>query len=133
MVKKWIVILSILILLVIGCVLEYKYVNGAFEYLENCLIEYRAMIAEDNKDGNIDTIENVTYLEKMHNKWNKKNDLLKSLIWHTGIKDIEIGIARIKTYTEENNYTEAKTELEALIDYLQHYSDDFILSWDTFL
>ena len=56
--------------------------------------------------------------------------MLKCLIWHTGIKDVEIGLARISVYIEENDYTEASAEVLSLVDYLTHYSDDFRISWE---
>ena len=54
--------------------------------------------------------------------------MLKALIWHTGIKDIEVGLARIKIYTMQNDFKEASSELEGLIDYVEHYKEDFTLS-----
>ena len=126
MVKKWITISVIFVALVVGCAFEYNYVNKSFDYLHNELASYRLML-EENED-HIDSQENITFIEELHESWHKKVAILKALIWHTGIKDIEVGLSRIKTYTEENNVEEARTELEALIDYVQHYSDDFDLS-----
>lgn len=126
MVKKWIIISLIFALLIVGCSLEYTFVNGSFDNLVTMLSDYKPMLDEDKE--HIDTEQNISYIENTHKKWHKKVSVLKALIWHTGIKDIEIGLARIKTYTEENDYTEALTELEALIDYVHHYSDDFDLS-----
>ncbi len=126
MVKKWIVMSVIAVALVVGCVLEYRFVNGSFDSLHSELVEFKMQIDENSEQ--IDTEENIGAIEKVHEKWHKEINVLKSLIWHTGLKDIEIGLARIKTYTEENDYTEASAELTSLIDYVQHYSDDFDLS-----
>ena len=126
MVKKWIVILSIMVFLVVGCIIEYKYINNAFEYLHNNLINYQELLDIDKE--NINTQDNVKYISNLHNNWHNKYKVLKSLIWHSGIKDIEVGLSRIKTYTQENDYTEAKAELQALIDYIRHYSEDFTFS-----
>jgi len=126
MVKKWIVILSIIVFLVVGCIIEYKYINNAFEYLHNNLINYQELLDIDKE--NINTQDNVKYISNLHNNWHNKYKVLKSLIWHSGIKDIEVGLSRIKTYTQENDYTEAKAELQALIDYIRHYSEDFTFS-----
>ena len=131
MVKKWIVILVITIGLCVGCVVEYKFVNNAFDFLHDELVEYKEMIALTQE--NIDTEENVLFVEKLHQKWHKKVKGLKSLIWHTGIKDIEIGLARIKIYTDQNDYKETLAELEGLIDYVRHYREDFTLSIENLL
>ena len=47
---------------------------------------------------------------------------------YVNIKDVEIGLARISVYIEENNYTEAYAEIAALIDFSAHYLDDFRIS-----
>lgn len=126
MVKKWIFILSLMAVLTVSCVLEYRFVNNSFEYLHSKLIEYKQMI-DQNKEQ-IDTEENIVYVQALHENWHKKSRILKALIWHTGIKDIEVGLSRIETYTSENNYTEALAELDSLIDYVMHYSSDFKLT-----
>lgn len=126
MVKKWIFILSLMAVLTVSCVLEYRFVNNSFEYLHLKLIEYKQMI-DQNKEQ-IDTEENIVYVQALHENWHKKSNILKALIWHTGIKDIEVGLSRIETYTSENDYTEALAELDSLIDYVMHYSSDFKLT-----
>lgn len=131
MVKKWIVIGVITALLVVSCVLEYRFVNGSFAYLDGELKTFKEMIATNEEQ--IDSEENITYIENVHKNWHTKTNILKALIWHTGLKDIEISLSRIKTYTEENDYTEALAELDQLIDYVAHYASDFTLSLENLL
>ena len=131
MVKKWVVILLIFILLIVGCVLEGVYVNRSFQKFEARLVTAKAMLKED--DGSIDNEENINFLKDIENDWDKNIKVLKSLIWHTGLKEIEIGISRVITYTEENNFTEAMTELNAILDYLDTYQDEFKLSFENLL
>lgn len=126
MVKKWIIILSIIAVLVVGCCLESKFVNNAFDEMTRDLATYQQML--DATEENINLEQNVKYLENLHNKFHKKEKVLKSLIWHTGLKDVEVSISRILTYTEENDYTEASVETTALLDYCRHYSQDFKIS-----
>ncbi len=128
MVKKWIFILSLIAVLVTSCILEYRFVNNSFEFLHNELITFKQMLDTDKE--HIDTEENVQFVENIHKKWHKKSDVLKALIWHTGIKDIEVGLSRIATYVSENDYTEALAETDSLIDYVMHYSSDFKLTFE---
>lgn len=128
MVKKWIVILSLIAVLAVGCVLEYRFVNNSFEFLHKQLQIYKQMIDQDSE--NIDSSENVKFVQDLHEVWHKKSNTLKALIWHTGIKDIEVGLSRIETYTTENDYTETLAELDSLIDYVAHYSSDFKLTFE---
>lgn len=126
MVKKWIIMLSLAVALVFGCIVESRYVNKSFEWLINSM-ETLQIVATENKE-NIDTDEIIKLSYSIHNEWHKKVKVLKCLIWHTGIKDVEIGLARIAVYIEENDYTEAYAEIASLIDYSAHYLDDFRIS-----
>lgn len=126
MVKKWIVMVVLTIILIAGCIAESFYVNKSFDWLINSLETVQIELTE-NKDK-IDTDKFIEEIYELHNKWHKKVKLLKCLIWHTNIKDVEIGLARISVYIEENNYTEAYAEIASLIDFSAHYLDDFRIS-----
>lgn len=126
MVRKWIVILSFMILLGVGCVLEYRFVNNSFVTLQDDLVSFKQKIESDRE--HIDTEENVLFVQNVHEKWHKKSKVLKALIWHTGIKDIEVGLSRIETYASENDFTETLAELDSLLDYVSHYASDFKLA-----
>lgn len=114
------------IILIAGCIAESFYVNKSFDWLINSLETVQIELTE-NKDK-IDTDKFIEEIYELHNKWHKKVKLLKCLIWHTNIKDVEIGLARISVYIEENNYTEAYAEIASLIDFSAHYLDDFRIS-----
>ena len=131
MVKKWIVMITLTIVLVVGCILESNYINKSFNWLINSLETLQIELTE-NKEK-IDTDELVKKAYGVHENWHKKVKVLKCLIWHTWIKDVEIGLARIAVYVEEDDYTEAYAELASLIDYCAHYSDDFRISAENIL
>lgn len=131
MVKKWITISIIFALLVVGCTLEYRFVNNSFNSLSRDLAVYKQMLEKDEEVTS--TAENIMYIDSLHDRWHKKVEGLKALIWHTGLKEVESGLSRIKTYSEEDDYTEAMTELNALIDYVEHYKSDFTLSLENLL
>lgn len=131
MVKKWIVIVSIMLLLIAGCIVENTYISGSFKSFHKRLESAKVMLKED--DGAIDNEENINFLKSIETDWDKNIIGLKSVIWHTGLKEIEIGLSRVITYTEENNFTEAMTELNAILDYLDTYSGEFRLSLENLL
>lgn len=126
MVKKWIIMISLLIVMIVGCIIETNYVNSSFKWLINSLETLQIEITEQKE--NIDDEKFVSLAYEIHDQWNQKVKTLKCLIWHSGIKDVEIGLARIAVYVKENNYTEASAEIGSLIDYLAHYLDDFVVS-----
>ena len=114
------------IVLVVGCIAESDYVNQSFDWLINSLETIQIEITE-NKEK-IDDEKYIGAIYNLHNKWHEKVKILKCLIWHTNIKDVEVGLARISVYIEENNYTEAYAEIASLIDFSAHYLDDFRIS-----
>ena len=128
MVRKWIIVIIITITLVFGCVFESSYVNSSISNLINSLETLQIEIKESKEKIDTDTLIEKSY--EIHNKWHKKLAKLKCLLWHTGLKDIEVGLARIAVYIEENDYTESYAEIASLIDYLAHYLDDFKVSLD---
>ena len=128
MIKKWVIVLSILALLVVGCVLEYRFVNSTFEEMTVRFESVKAML--DQNQEHVDAEEILNYLDDLHNDFHQKEKVLKALIWHTGLKDVEIGISRIITYAKNNDYTEAMAETNGLIDYCKHYGQDFKITWD---
>ena len=114
------------IVLVVGCIAESDYVNQSFDWLINSLETIQIELTE-NKEK-IDDEKYIGAIYNLHNKWHEKVKILKCLIWHTNIKDVEVGLARISVYIEENNYTEAYAEIASLIDFSAHYLDDFRIS-----
>ena len=126
MVKKLIVII-IFILSIVGLgFFESHYILSSFDELSDKLVVIEQSLAQT--PDQIDTEENVNSLKQLHTHWQKHTQILKFFVWHTGIKDVEIGLSRITSYTEMNNYEEAYTELNNLIDYCNHYSEDYRFS-----
>ena len=126
MVKKWIIMISLSIILTFACISESFYVNKSFDWLINSLETIQIDLTE-NKEK-IDSEKFIGDVYELHNTWHEKVKVLKCLIWHTNIKDVEVGLARISVYVEENNFTEAYAEIASLIDFTAHYLDDFRVS-----
>lgn len=131
MVKRWIVMIVLAVILVVGCVFETNHVNNSLKWLINSLETLQIEITE-NKEK-IDTKELIDKSYAIHEEWHEKVKVLKCLVWHTGIKDAEVGLARISVYIQENDYTEAYAEIASLIDYSAHYLDDFEISIENIL
>lgn len=126
MVKKLVVIIIFIISIVGLGFFESTYILSSFDELSGKLenIEQTLSLTPDQ----IDTEENIETLKGLHSHWQEHTKILKFFVWHTGIKDVEAGLSRITSYTEMNNYEEAYTELNNLIDYCDHYSEDYRFS-----
>jgi len=123
--------ISITAVLVIGCIFEERYITNSFKWLINNLETIQIELTENKEQ--IDTEEFILKSHTLHEDWHKKVKVLKCIIWHTGIKDVEVGLARISVYIEENDYTEAYAELASLIDYCAHYLEDFSITSENIL
>ena len=107
-------------------IFESRYIIKSFDGLSAKLITIEESLAKTPEA--IDTTENIETLKNTHTEWQDRTKILKFFVWHTGIKDVEVGLSRITSYTERNNYEEAYTELNNLIDYCNHYSEDYRFS-----
>lgn len=126
MTKKLIVIIIFIIGIVVLGFFESHYILNSFDELSDKLVVIETTLSKT--PDHIDTEKNITTLKDLHSHWQKHTKILKFFVWHTGIKDVEVGLSRITSYTEMNNYEEAYTELNNLIDYCNHYSEDYRFS-----
>lgn len=128
MVKKWVIMTILAIILIVSSVYESKYINASMSGLINSLETLQIELTENKEKIDSENLIKKSY--QIHNEWHDKLSKLKCLLWHTGLKDIEVGLARIAVYIEENDYTESYAEVACLIDYLAHYLDDFKVTLD---
>ena len=131
MVKKWIVMILLTFCLCFACVYETKYINKTFGELINTLETLQIELAENKDEINKEYLVTKSY--KIHENWKKNIRKIKCIIWHTGIKDVEVSLARIPIFVEENEYADAYAEIAGLIDYVAHYLDDFSVSLENIL
>lgn len=126
MTKKFIAILIFLIAIFVAGYFESHYITHSFDDLIGKLNDVKTELSLT--PDSIDTADNVGTLNEIHDYWQTRTMVLKFFVWHTGIKDVEVGLSRITSYTEENNFTEAFVELNNLIDYCEHYKEDYRFS-----
>lgn len=126
MIKKLIVIIVFIISIVGLGFFESSYILSSFDELSGKLNTIEQTLQQSPE--HIDTKENIEALKGLHSHWQQHTKILKFFVWHTGIKDVEVGLSRITSYTEMNNFEEAYTELNNLIDYCNHYSEDYRFS-----
>ena len=126
MIKKFIAVIVMLIIILGAGYFESHYITSSFDELVGELNQIKTELSLT--PDQIDKPEYIGKLVAIHDDWQKHTEILKFFVWHTGIKDVEVGLSRITSYTEENNYTEAYVELNNLIDYCKHYSRDYRFS-----
>ena len=124
--KRMIFICILFIVTIIGCILEGRYVCKTFLYLEDRLYYIKQQLQKNTE--NMNTEENIKLLKELHAEWTEKKKVLKIFVWHTNLKDVEVGLSRIQSYTAENDFTEAYTEIQNLIDFSKHFRQDYELN-----
>jgi len=125
-VKRFIFMVILAIVLVSASILECVFIKNTFDFLEDEVQKIETLLAQNPE--HINTTENIKAITDFHEKWHGKMTILKTLVWHTGIKEVEIELYRAQSYIEENNYTEAKVELQNLLSLAEHYENDFKFS-----
>ena len=124
--------MAIIFALIVGiCVWENLYISSSFSFLEDGLFKIETKIKQDEE--NIDKDENILIIKNLHEQWRTKTNVLKTIVWHTGMKEVEINLSRILSYTEQNNFSDAMVEINALKDYCRHYADDFTITIENVL
>ena len=131
MAKKWVAMIGITLLIVGLCVMESNYIQDSFEFLLNRLDAIEVKLEASGET--IATTENIASLNELHQEWREKTKNLKMIVWHTGMKEVEINLSRIQSYIEVNNQEEAMVELHALQDFSRHYKDDFTITVENIL
>ena len=124
--------MAVIFALIVGiCVWENLYISSSFKFLEDGLFKIETNIKQDEE--NINSQENILLIKNLHEEWRAKTNVLKTIVWHTGMKEVEINLSRILSYTEQNNFSEAMVEINALKDFCRHYADDFTITLENVL
>ena len=126
MTKKYIFIGIFIVSIVLAGVFESHYIVTSFEFLEDELYAFAEQMEYDTE--NINTEENIVKINQIRKRWQDKTQLLEIFVWHTVIKEIENSLSRITSYVKQNDFKEAYTELNSLIDYSEYYSQDYRFS-----
>ena len=127
MLKKYIAIIIFVVSIVLAGFFESHYIVTSFDFLENELYLFAEQMQYDTE--NIDTEENIVAINQIRKKWQDQTQLLEIFVWHTIIKEIENSLSRITSYVKQNDFKEAYTELNSLIDYSEYYSQDYRFSF----
>lgn len=127
MIKKYVFIGIIIATIILTGFFESKYIISTFNFLEDELYAFAQQMEYDTE--NIATEENIVAINKIRRNWENKTQILEIFVWHTIIKEIENSLSRITSYVKQNDFKEAYTELNSLIDYSEYYSQDYRFSF----
>ncbi|QSZ26892.1 DUF4363 family protein [Aceticella autotrophica] len=105
------IIVALIILIDIAA---YNYLNTTSQNFNNTIIK----IEKDVNNGKWDSAKNK--IEKLDKTWNKINSKWAILIEHNEIDEIDITLAKLKSYIYTNNKNFSLAELKTLNEKFKH-------------
>lgn len=118
MYKENIICTVIIVLIIIGNIITQKYTKTSVEETSATLTELREEITKE--DNEINGNEAKEKIDKIHEMWDQKHDLLAYYIEHDELEKIDTAIVSAKTYIETEDYSSAATELDVGKFVLEH-------------
>ena len=117
--KETIIIITILVIIIGGDILENKYLKNSSQYL----IEQLNNLKDKIKDESHDIKELKKEANKIYKEWKKTDEKWAMLILHSELDLIETSLIKMKTQITENNLDIALEELETSIFLINHISE----------
>ena len=117
--KETIIIITILVIIIGGDILENKYLKNSSQYL----IEQLNNLKDKIKDESHNFKELKKEANKIYKEWKKTDGKWAMLILHSELDLIETSLIKMKTQITENNLDIALEELETSIFLINHISE----------
>lgn len=117
--KETIIIITILVIIIGGDILENKYLKNSSQYL----IEQLNSLKDKIKDESHNFKELKKEANKIYKEWKKTDEKWAMLILHSELDLIETSLIKMKTQITENNLDIALEELETSIFLINHISE----------
>ncbi len=121
MLKESIISIIIVILIIFGDIKTQNYTVGAVEETTNYLLELRDIIIKEDDLVDIDIAKQK--IDEIHEKWDKRYELLTYYIEHDELEKVETEITGLKSYIDKEEFSEALAEVDKSIYILEHIKE----------
>lgn len=121
MLKESIISIIIVILIIFGDIKTQNYTVGAIEETTNYLLELRDIIIKEDDLVDIDIAKQK--IDEIHEKWDKRYELLTYYIEHDELEKVETEITGLKSYIDKEEFSEALAEVDKSIYILEHIKE----------
>ena len=121
MYKENIICTVIIVLIIIGNIITQKYTKTSVEETSATLTELREEITKE--DNEINGNEAKEKIDKIHEMWDQKHDLLAYYIEHDELEKVTTELTKLKADVETENYEFAIENLDNCIFILEHIKD----------
>ena len=109
MYKENIICTVIIVLIIIGNIITQKYTKLREEITK-----------EDNEINGNEAKEKI---DKIHEMWDQKHDLLAYYIEHDELEKVETNLTGLRSFIESKEYSDALAELDKTVFVLRHIED----------
>ena len=108
MIKELIISIFIIILIFVGDAVTQNYTKESVEEVSIGLKELREELIEN--DIKFEKVKDA--IDKIHDNWDNKYEKLAYYIEHDELEKVHTSIVKMKSYVENENFSEAMAELE---------------------
>ena len=125
MVKSIISMLCVALLFVVGAIYETDFVHRQFEELHGVLT-----VLYEKVDEQTATQDDVYAVQK---NWLEKKKYLHAFIPHNEIKEVDLWLAESATLVRDQEWSDAISKIEVLIELAEQIPKTFKASWENVL
>ncbi len=125
MVKTIITIIITTMLLVGGAIYETNFVHRQFEELHDVLEVLYEKVDDET------AVQDDVYA--VQNNWIEKKKYLHIFIPHNDIKEIDLWLAESATLVRDNEWKDAISKIEVLLELTEQIPKTFIIAWENIL
>ena len=125
MVKSIISMLCVALLFVVGAIYETDFVHRQFEELHGVLT-----VLYEKVDEQTATQDDVYAVQK---NWLEKKKYLHAFIPHNEIKEVDLWLAESATLVRDQEWSDALSKIEVLIELAEQIPKTFKASWENVL
>lgn len=112
--KRWIITLTLIVLITAAVIWEQTYVNQTFRTLQS-KVDVLITAVEACPDDQVDTAENKALIADLEQYWLKHERVLCYLVKHTETFQISDAISYAKNFIEFSNKEEVMSALHKLV------------------
>ena len=123
MYKENIICTVIIVLIIIGNIITQKYTKTSVEETSATLTELREEITKEDNEINGYIQKCKEKIDKIHEMWDQKHDLLAYYIEHDELEKVETNLTGLRSFIESKEYSDALAELDKTVFVLRHIED----------
>ena len=123
--KEAIICIITVALIIVGHIILQNYRKNAIGETTAQLGELKTMMFEEN----IDNEEAKRKIDEIHEKWDKRYNIMAFYIEHNELEKVETELTGLRSSIETEEYEEAQNELARAEYILKHIEEKNKLSW----